>query len=94
MFMPNITLSVPEDIYRKMKRYSEIKWSEVIRKAIAEYLEKLEEIETEVSSKELLEELGEDFRNSLKDLDFKKTVEGYEKMGDIEWRRTFTIQTN
>jgi Arc/MetJ-type ribon-helix-helix transcriptional regulator len=72
--MPNITLSLPEDIYRKMKSYSEIRWSEVIRKAIAEYLEKLEEIETEVSSKELLEELGEDFRNSLKELDFDKVL--------------------
>lgn len=92
--MPNITLSLPEDIYRKMKNYSEIRWSEVIRKAIAEYLEKLEEIETEVSSKELLEELGEDFRNSLKELDFDKVVEGYEKMREIEWKRTFMIQTN
>jgi len=92
--MPNITLSLPEDIYRKMKSYSEIRWSEVIRKAIAEYLEKLEEIETEVSSKELLEELGEDFRNSLKELDFDRVVEGYEKMREIEWKRTFMIQTN
>lgn len=92
--MPNITLSLPEDIYRKMKSYSEIRWSEVIRKAIAEYLEKLEEIETEVNSKELLEELGEDFRNSLKELDFDKVVEGYEKMREIEWKRTFMIQTS
>lgn len=92
--MPNITLSLPEDLYRKMKKYGEIRWSEVVRKAIAEYLEKLEEIETEVGSKELLEELGEDFRNSLKELDFEKAVESYEKMKDIEWRRTFTIQTN
>ncbi|MDI3497067.1 ribbon-helix-helix domain-containing protein [Archaeoglobus fulgidus] len=51
--MPNITLSLPEDLYRKMKKYGEIRWSEVVRKAIAEYLEKLEEIETEVGSKEL-----------------------------------------
>jgi metal-responsive CopG/Arc/MetJ family transcriptional regulator len=36
--IPNITLSLPEEIYRKMKRYSEIRWSEVIRKAIAYYL--------------------------------------------------------
>jgi len=40
--MPNITLSVPPDLYRKMKKHPEIKWSEVARKAIAEYLAKIE----------------------------------------------------
>jgi hypothetical protein len=47
----------------------------------------MEETETEVSSKELLEELGEDFRNSLKELDFEKAVEGYEKMRPLRWIR-------
>ena len=48
--MPNITLSIPEEVYRKMKKYSEVKWSEVARKAIMEYLRKLEGT---VSSEEL-----------------------------------------
>ncbi len=94
MCMPNITLSIPEDIYRKMKKYSEIKWSEVIRKAIVDYLEKLEESRTEVSSEELLNELGDEFKESLNKLDFEKAVEGYKRMRENEWKRIFTIQVN
>ena len=92
--MPNITLSIPEDIYKKMKKYSEIKWSEVIRRAIVDYLEKLEESRTEISSEELLNELGDEFKESLNKLDFEKAVEGYKRMRENEWKRIFTIQVN
>ena len=92
--MPNITLSIPEDIYKKMKKYSEIKWSEVIRKAIVDYLEKLEESKTEISSEELLNELGDEFKESLNKLDFEKAIEGYKRMRENEWKRTFTIQVS
>ncbi len=43
--MPNITLSIPERIYLNMKKYPEIRWSEVARKSI----------EKEISCLELLE---------------------------------------
>jgi len=92
--MPNITLSIPDEIYRKMKKYSEIKWSEVVRKAIVDYLKKLEESKTEISTKELLEELSDDFKKCLDELDFEKALEGYKKMRDGEWKRISTIQTN
>jgi len=92
--MPNITLSIPDEIYRKMKKYSEIKWSEVVRKAIVDYLKKLEESKTEISTKELLEELSNDFKKCLDELDFEKALEGYKKMRDEEWKRISTIQTN
>lgn len=92
--MPNITLSIPEDIYKKMKKYSEIKWSEVIRRAIVDYLEKLEESRTEISSEELLNELGDEFKESLNKLDFEKAVEGYKRMRENEWKRIFTIQVS
>ncbi len=92
--MPNITLSIPDEIYRKMKKYSEIKWSEIVRKAIVDYLKKLEESKTEISTKELLEELSDDFKKCLDELDFEKALEGYKKMRDGEWKRISTIQTN
>ncbi len=92
--MPNITLSIPEDVYRKMKEYSEIKWSEVVRKAIVDYLRKLEESKTEISAKELLEELGDDFKRSLDELDIEKAIRGYEKMRDAEWKRISTIRAD
>jgi hypothetical protein len=43
-FMTNITLSIDDKIYKKMKQYSEIKWSEFVRKAIKQRIEELESI--------------------------------------------------
>ncbi|MBI2653142.1 hypothetical protein HYX00_06760 [Candidatus Woesearchaeota archaeon] len=40
--MPNVTLSIPEELHEKMKRHSEIRWSEVVRKSISEKIEDLE----------------------------------------------------
>jgi hypothetical protein len=41
--MPHITLSVPKPVYEKMRKYPEIKWSEIARRAIAESVKKIEE---------------------------------------------------
>jgi predicted CopG family antitoxin len=40
--MPNVTLSLSDDVHRKMKQHSEIRWSEFIRKSIVEKVEVLE----------------------------------------------------
>ncbi len=40
--MPNVTLSIPKDLHTKMKKHSEIRWSEVIRRTISEKIEDLE----------------------------------------------------
>ena len=40
--MPNLTLSVSEDLHEKMKKHPEIRWSEVVRKSISEKIEDLE----------------------------------------------------
>jgi hypothetical protein len=45
--MTNITLSIDNKIYRKMKQHSEIKWSEFVRKAIQQRIEELERIDDE-----------------------------------------------
>ena len=86
--MPNITLSIPREIYEKMKRHPEVKWSEVARRAIVEYLRK---IEGEVSTEELLEELGEDFAKDLDAIDLGAAEKHYRRMREAEWKRHFTI---
>lgn len=43
--MTNITLSIDDNVYKKMRRYSEVKWSEFVRKVIKKRVEELEEIE-------------------------------------------------
>ncbi len=40
--MPNITLAVPPELRRRMKAHPEIKWSEVVRRAIAQRIDDLE----------------------------------------------------
>lgn len=40
--MTNITLSIEDQVYKRMKDYSEIKWSEFVRKAIKKRLDELE----------------------------------------------------
>jgi len=43
--MTNITLSIDDEVYGKMKKYSEMKWSEFVRKIIKKRLDELERLE-------------------------------------------------
>ena len=43
--MTNITLSIDDKIFKLMKRYSEIKWSEFVRKCVQKRIEELESLE-------------------------------------------------
>ena len=40
--MTNITLSIPDELKKKMEKYPEVKWSQVARKAIEEKVKDLE----------------------------------------------------
>lgn len=42
--MTNITLSIDDGVYKKMKQYSEIRWSEFVRKSIEKRIEELDSI--------------------------------------------------
>ncbi len=43
--MTNITLSIEDSVYKKMRKHSEMKWSEFVRKAIKKRVEVLEKLE-------------------------------------------------
>ena len=45
--MTNITLSIDDEVYKKMRRYSEIKWSEFVRKIVEKRVNELEELDKE-----------------------------------------------
>lgn len=53
--MANITLSIPNEIHKQMKHFSEVKWSEIARKAIIEKLELLQLAEKLASQSKLTE---------------------------------------
>lgn len=54
--MGNITLSLPEELQEKMKKHSEIRWSEVIRKTIQKRIEDLELLDSLTAKSKLTKE--------------------------------------
>jgi len=51
--MGNVTLALPDDLQERMKRHSEIRWSEVVRKSIAQKVEMLEVMDRIASKSKL-----------------------------------------
>lgn len=51
----NITLSISDEVYEKMKEFTEIKWSEVARRAIEDRVEALNDL-NEIAAKSKLSE--------------------------------------
>ena len=52
--MTNITLSIEDSVYKKMRKYSEIKWSEFVRKSIKERLRELDLLEKSPEKESIL----------------------------------------
>ena len=52
--MTNITLSIEDEVYNKMRSFSEIRWSELVRKIIKNRIEELEKLEKNKSSESIL----------------------------------------
>ena len=90
--MANITLSIPDDIRRNMRKYPEIKWSEVVRKAILEYLDKLRGSETRDSLYyvKLAKQSGVD----IESISIDEAEKHYKKMRKQEWKRHSTTRTS
>ncbi len=52
--MTNITLSIDNKVYEKMKNHSEIKWSDFVRKCIQKRIEELNSIHSGILADEKL----------------------------------------
>ena len=69
--MTNITLSIDDNIYKRMKKYSEIKWSEFVRMCIQKRIKELEAIQNHPDSESIMtmlaseEVLKKDWDNEL-----------------------------
>jgi len=88
------TIRIPRKLAEKMKKYREINWSEVVRRSIEEYLEKLEEARTIVDAHELLEELvaqGIDPKD-LEPKSYEEEMKYYRALGEREWKRLSMTQ--
>ena len=64
--MTNMTLAVPEDLHKTMRKHREIKWSEVARQAIMEKARKLELMDKLLAKSELTEEDAERIGHKIK----------------------------
>ncbi len=92
--MVNITISVSDELSEKMKRHSEVKWSEVVRKALTTYVDRLEIVECGVvPMKKLAKKLKAAGVDTSK-IDLEKAIKYYEQGRKLEWKRLSTTQTS
>ena len=75
MKLTNMTLSIPNDIYQKLKKHPEIKWSEIARRAIIEYLHNLEIVDEVVSKSQLTLEDADSIGDLIKQKIWEKHKE-------------------
>jgi len=85
----SFTVRLPRKLMEKMKKYREVNWSEVVRRAIESYIKRLEESRNRESSSELLERL-QDLGvkvNELQPKPIEEEIKLHRKMREIEWKR-------
>ena len=64
--MPNMTLSIPDDLHALMKDHPEINWSAVARRALREHAEKWAWLEDTLKHSKLTEEDVWEFDKKIK----------------------------
>lgn len=64
--MTNMTLSIPEELHKKMMRHVEFKWSEIARQAFERKLTEVEFMEKALRKSKLTEEDAERIGHSIK----------------------------
>lgn len=64
--MPNMTLSIPEELHNIVKQHTEIKWSEVARKAMWLQARKLKLMDKLASKSKLTEKDIEELDHKIK----------------------------
>ena len=84
MHMVDITISIPQELYDKMKRHSEVKWSEVVRKAIASYVYRLEIVEGGVVPMKRLTKKLKDSGVDTSSIDLEKAIKYCEEGRKLE----------
>jgi Arc/MetJ-type ribon-helix-helix transcriptional regulator len=82
----NFTVRIPKKLAERMRKHSEVNWSEVIRRSIEEHLRMLEEIKYREYSSELVERLGV-LIDDLKPMSADEEMKLYEMMREREWKR-------
>jgi len=64
--MANITLAIPNDLHGKMRKHSEIRWSELVRAILEKRIMQLELMERLASKSKLTQEDAEEIADKIK----------------------------
>ena len=76
--MPNITLSIPIEVQKHMRKYPEIRWSEVARQAIIRKLEDLNRLDELTKDSKLTEKDIQELDHKIK----KRLASRYRKIAN------------
>lgn len=86
--MPHVTLSIPDETYKQMKRYPEVRWSEIIRRSIVSYLDEMQDTS---SSVEIRNSLSENTLERLRAISSAKSESYFAKSRGEAWKRTRSL---
>lgn len=75
--MGNITLALPDEIQKEMKHFSEVRWSEVARKAIIERLDSLRLAEKLAQKSKLTQKDVDEFSKKIKSLATQRVIRAH-----------------
>ena len=89
--MTNITFSFDKELHQKIRSHPEIKWSEIVRRSIREYLLKIEK-NKQMTTEQLKMVLGKDTIDIIKNLDAETEVKFNKKIKQMEQERLETLQ--
>jgi len=64
--MPNITLSLPSELHKFVKKHNEINWSEIARRAISAQAKKIQLMEKLVKDSDFTEKDVEELDKKIK----------------------------
>lgn len=86
--MAHITLSIPDEVYKEIKKHPEIKWSEVARQSI---IEKITLLRSPIKARDVFKLLPFETQRSIKAYSPRKEKELYKKLKQSERRRVKLI---
>ena len=73
--MVNMTLSIPDELHKKMQKFSELRWSEIARRAIQQRVDDLEAMEKIASKSKLTQKDVEEISKKIKSSAAKRFYE-------------------
>jgi uncharacterized UPF0146 family protein len=82
--MVKITASIPQELYDKMKQHSDVNWDEVVVKAIANYIDRLEIAEGGAVPMKKLAKTLKDSGVDISNIDLEKAIKYYKEGSKLE----------